>query len=88
MRTTVRIEDDLLRELKRQAHTERTSLTEIVNQVIRKGLTTKKNGRAMKRPFRQKTYAMGPPLVDLTKALALAGQLEDEETINKLERRK
>lgn len=37
-------------------------------------------------PFVQRTFSMGPPLVDLTKANKLAGDLEDEEIIAKLRR--
>ena len=36
------------------------------------------------RPFKQRTVAMGEPRVDLDKALALASQLEDEDTIARL----
>jgi hypothetical protein len=88
MRTTLRIEDDLLRELKRQAEAERTSVTKLVNHVIRRGLMASTKSRVSNRRFRQKTFSMGPPLVDLTKALALAAALEDEETLNKLARGK
>jgi hypothetical protein len=84
MRTTVRIDDDLLRDLKQRAKIEKTSLTEVVNQVIRNGLKPRPAADRSPRRFRQKTHSMGPPLVDITKALALAAELEDEEIIRKL----
>ena len=84
MRTTVRIDDDLLRDLKMKAQRQGTSLTKLLNEVIRCGLTQPARPRRKTGRFRQKTHDMGPPLVDLTKALALAGQLEDEEIIKKL----
>ena len=36
------------------------------------------------KPFRQYTFDMGLPLVDLTKANALAAELEDQESIAKV----
>lgn len=87
MRTTVRIDDDLLRELKRQAHQENASLTQLVNQAIRRGLAPEAKKRRTPK-FRQATFAMGPPLVNLDKSLALADALEDEEVMRKLALRK
>ena len=84
MRTTVRIDDDLLRDLKQRAQHEKCSLTSIVNKVIRHGLRSREASGRTSKPFRQKTYRMGPPLVDVAKALALAAQLEDEEIVRKL----
>jgi hypothetical protein len=84
MRTTLRIDDDLLRDLKHRAHHEKTSLTELVNRVIRRGMSDIPSANT-RRPFRQETHDMGVPLVDITKALALAAELEDQEIIRKLE---
>jgi hypothetical protein len=84
MRTTVRIDDDLLRELKQRAQKEKTSMTTMINQVIRRGMKAPANPGIKARRFRQRTFDMGVPLVDLTKALALAAQLEDEEILKKL----
>jgi hypothetical protein len=84
MRTTVRIDDDLLRDLKQRARSEKTSLAKLVNETLRRGLAAASQSKSRKIPYREKTYSMGPPLVDLTKALALAAQLEDEEIIKKL----
>jgi hypothetical protein len=83
MRTTVRIDDDLLRDLRGRAQAEQTSLTRIVNDALRLGLSAVAKTKSKKR-FRQRTSNMGPPLVDITKALQLAGQLEDEEILSKL----
>jgi hypothetical protein len=88
MRTTVRIDDDLLRDLKQRAQREKTSLTRLLNNVIRCGMKGGDPSTKPNRRFRQRTHDMGPPLVDLTKALALAAQLEDEEKIKKFARGK
>ncbi len=86
MRTTTRIDDVLLDELREKARREKTSLTEVLNQVLRSGLASSRNPRRAR--HRQKTYPMGPPSQDLRKALALAARLEDEETVAKLRLRK
>jgi predicted transcriptional regulator len=84
MRTTVRIDDDLMRDLKQLAQRNKTSLTKLLNRVIRRGLKQSEPRTQQRRRFRQKTFDMGPPRMDLTKALALAAQLEDEEIIKTL----
>lgn len=84
MRSTVRIDDDLMTELKTRAHAESVSLTRMLNRTLRAGLTRREpNGQHTGR-FKQKTVSMGRPTVDLDKALALAVQLEDEEIARKL----
>jgi hypothetical protein len=40
---------------------------------------------ARQKPFVQKTYACGAELVDITHALALADELEDQERLRKME---
>jgi hypothetical protein len=87
MRTTLRIDDDLMRELKRRAQAEDLSLTQLINRLLRVAVETP-GGRRSRRPYRQRTVSMGTPAVDLNKALALAGDLEDEETLRKLALRK
>jgi len=87
VRTTVRLDDDLLRDLKDRAHREGTSLTRLLNSLLRAGL------RAGRRPsprgrYKEKTTSMGTPAADLDKALALAALLDDEESIRKLRLRK
>jgi hypothetical protein len=88
MRSTFRIDDDLLEELREQAHRERVSLTLLLNRVLRSGLQTKQ-GRAPRRlRYREDTHAMGAPRADLRKALALAAAIEDEEIVRKMTLRK
>ena len=88
MRSTVRIDDDLMIELEARAHAESVSLTRILNRTLRAGLARPRPDAARRRPFRQKTAAMGQPTADLDKALALAARLEDEEAARKLSLRK
>ena len=88
MRTTVRIDDDLLRELKLRAEREEVSLTKLLNRLLRLGVETLRLGETTPKRYREPPIAMGLPKVDLTKALALTGQLEDDETVEKIRRRK
>lgn len=76
MRTTLTLDDDtaaLVHKLMRQKN---ISFKAAVNEAIRRGLSSSaKNEAVVKTP----TQAMGKPKVSLSKALQLAGQLEDEE---------
>lgn len=87
MRTTLRIDDDLLERLKARADREKLSLTRLVNRVIRAGLATP-DGVEDKPVHAEKTFEMGEPGFDLTKAGYLAAVVEDEEIIRKLSLRK
>ncbi len=88
MRTTVRIDDELLLRLREQAAREHISLTRLLNRTVRAGLQTSPKRAPRKRPYREKTHPMGAPLVGLDKALALAGRLEDDEILRKMMLRK
>ena len=81
MRTTLRIDDDLLRELKKRATREGLSLSELVNLALRQSLLTEGRPR---RVFRQKTRNLGRPCFDVTKANAVAAELEDQALLRKL----
>jgi hypothetical protein len=80
VRTTVTLDDDLLARLRQVAHERGISFKEAINEAVRGGLD---NPPGAKR-FRVRPRNMGPARVDLTKALRLAGQMEDEQIIRKL----
>jgi len=83
MRTTLRIDDDLLNRLKSRAESEGISMTRLVNRVIRAGLAS--SDRVADEPaYAEETFDMGEPAIDLTRARTLAAMLEDEEIIGKL----
>ena len=84
MRTTVNIADDVLRDLRELSRSRQISLTATVSEVLRAGLAQISKPERRRR-CREKTYDMGVPKVDLTKALQLAAALEDEETLRKME---
>ena len=83
MRTTVTLDDDVAVKLKRLASERDISFKEALNSSVRRGI---ERGEAKARPYRlppaQRMEAR--PGVNLDKALQLAGELEDAETMRKL----
>jgi hypothetical protein len=88
MRTTLTLEDRLLRELKALAHETNAPFKDVVEKALREGLRAMRAGPRAK-PYRGKTFRMGRPSgVNLDKALDLAAVGEDEELSRKMVLRK
>jgi hypothetical protein len=87
VRTTINIDDDLIRQLKREAHRLHTPLRRLVNTALRHGLADSTPRRA-KMAYSCPTFALGTPRVQLDQALALAASLEDAEVLHELDLRK
>jgi hypothetical protein len=86
MRTTVTLDPDVAEQLKAIARRRNVSFKVALNDAVRGGLAA---GRGGSRPYKVPERPMGlRPGIDLTKALQLAGELEDEEIIRKMELRK
>lgn len=86
MRTTVTLDPDVEAKVRAAMRERSVSFKVAVNDSIRAGLT---GPAPAARRFRMTTAPLGVrPGVNLDKALALAGELEDEETLRKLELRK
>jgi hypothetical protein len=86
MRTTVTLDPDIAARLNKLAEERGTSFKATINATLRAGLEA---GEVGSKRYREVTRSLGvQPGIDLTKALRLAGQLEDEETLHKLELRK
>lgn len=86
VRTTVSLDPDVAAKLRQLAAERKMSFKSAVNSALRAGLEA---GRAPSRPYHEVTADLGVhATVNLTKALRLAAELEDEETIRKLELRK
>lgn len=81
MRTTVTLDDDLAARLRDVAHERGVPFKAAINDAIRAGLDHPRQPRA----FRVEPKDMGEPRVDLTKALQLAGEMEDAEIIRKMQ---
>ena len=79
MRTTVRLDDDLLREAKVRAAEQGITLTQLIDESLRERLSTrsqpKKSG-----PFRLRSYGKGGtrPGVDLTDNRAVRDLMDED----------
>lgn len=82
MRTTVTLDPDVEQLVKRAMSERGLSFKEAVNGAIRDGAMPRRVGGPADLP----TYDLGAPLVDISKALRLAGELEDEELASRLAR--
>jgi antitoxin component of RelBE/YafQ-DinJ toxin-antitoxin module len=85
MRTTLRLDDDLVIELRKRARELGVTLSEVVNLALRQA---RKSERRPSRPFRQRTRDLGRPSFDVTKANAAAAALEDDAILRKVGRRR
>ena len=82
MRTTVTLEPDVEAFVRRAMRERRLTFKEAVNQAIRAGMTPRRDVPAPPFP----THDLGEALIDVTKALRLAGELEDHELAARLPR--
>jgi hypothetical protein len=84
MRTTLTIDDALLRQLRQKALDSGTPFKQVVNDTLRAGL--KQAALPQREPYRCPSFSVGAlaPGVDLTKANQLAAALEDDLLIEKL----
>ncbi len=88
MRTTVTLDPDLAAKLRSLARERGVSFKEALNSALRRGLM--EDGPRTNRPYRLPVTRRLElrPGIDLEHAVRLAGELEDAETIRKLELRK
>ena len=85
MRTTVTLDEDVATQLQRLTRERGISFKEVINATLRQGLGSTHEPRR----YRLKARPLGlRPGIDLTHALRLAADLEDEEIIRKLRQRK
>jgi hypothetical protein len=87
MRTTVTLDPDVEALLRKAMRARGEPFKQVINAAIRDGLGAERSRRASRR-FRQRTFRLGTPLVDLTKALSLAAELEDSGTVARMPRRR
>lgn len=83
MRTTVTLDPDVAAKLKQVVRERGVTFKEALNSSVRRGL---EGGGAKPRPYRLPPARdmRARPGVNLDKALQLAGELEDAETIRKM----
>lgn len=78
MRTTITLDPDVEALLKQAMRERGRPFKQVLNDAVRSALATPANPPP---PFRQQVFSMGRPRIDLTKALALAGELDDQDTL-------
>jgi hypothetical protein len=83
MRTTVTLDPDVAAKLKQAARERGISFKEALNSSVRRGF---ERGEAKSKPYRLPPARRleAKPGVNLVKALQLAGEMEDAETIRKM----
>lgn len=88
MRTTLTIDDRIVKALKDLAHRSNRPFKEVVNETLRAGLSAKEERKA--KPYVVRPASLGGPLpgINLDKALALADAIEDQEIVAKMQLRK
>jgi len=86
MRTTVTLDPDVAAKLKEEAARQKTSFKDVLNTSVRRGLRA---GTPTAEPYRLRPRPLrARPGVDLDRALAMAGELEDAEVLRRLSLRK
>lgn len=81
MRTTVTLDSDTEHLIRQRMKDKGVSFKRALNDAIREGA-----GASVREPYESPTFDLGVPSVDLTKALRLAGELEDEHLIGRMRR--
>jgi hypothetical protein len=85
LRTTVTLDADVMRLLKRAMHERDLSFKQALNDAVRAGaVALSAQAQTKLEPPHWKVYDMGVPLVDLTKANALLGDMEAQDFIAKM----
>lgn len=82
MRTTVSLDPDTRQLVERAMRERGVTFKDAVNEAIRAGLGARPQGDGI--PTYTPPRALGPARTDLTKALALAARLEDDELARRL----
>ncbi len=75
MRTTVTLDPDVAEFVKRTMREHGMTFKQAITEAIRAGIA----GGSRPSPRKFPTHDLGEPLVDVTKALRLAGEMEDQE---------
>ena len=80
MRTTITLDPEAKALVEKAMREQKRSFKEIVNEAIIRGLAGQHAGSPVQLPV----HDMGKPLINLDKALQIAGELEDQEILRKM----
>ena len=88
MRTTLTLEPDVAREIKARMAAQKSTMKQVVNDALRRGLAAVDSAPAMK-PFRVEPHSFGlRPGIDPDKLNQLVDELEVQEYVAKMKRDK
>jgi len=87
MRTTLTLDPEVHAALQEAAFKSGRSFKATVNDVLRAGLAKQPRAHGRRSPPDFPVYSMGRPMVELTKAAALAAELDDQDFVAKFGRR-
>jgi hypothetical protein len=87
MRTTVTLDPDVETLLRHAVRDSGVPFKQVLNDAVREGLRVRGAGGGASRAFRQRTFNLGKPRVDLTRANALADQLGDDALLSRMRAR-
>jgi hypothetical protein len=85
MRTTVTLDPDVEAMLRKEMRRRHEPFKQVLNNAVRAGLRAMKQSEQLFEPL---TFDMGKPRLDLTKAAALAAELEDDALVERYLRSK
>jgi len=78
MRTTVTLDDDVTVQLERLRQARKSSLKDIVNEALRRGLRDMTAPRPRRKAFHTQAFHMGKPLINLDNVAEALAYLEGE----------
>ena len=79
MRTTLTIDEDVAVQLERLRRAREASLTDVVNEALRRGLREMSAPQKKRKPFRTQASHMGKPLINLDNVAEVLAYLEGED---------
>jgi hypothetical protein len=78
MRTTLTLDDDVAVQLDRLRRARDANLKDLVNEALRLGLREMTAKSKKRKPFRTRTYDMGPPLINIDNVAEAIAYAEGE----------
>jgi hypothetical protein len=78
MRTTLSLDDDVTVQLERLRRARNSSLKNIVNEALRRGLRDMSAPPQRRKAFRTRTFHMGKPLINIDNVAEALAYLEGE----------
>jgi len=78
MRTTLSLDDDVTVQIERLRRARNSSLKDIVNEALRRGLRDMSAPARRRKAFRTRAFRMGKPLVNLDNVAETLAHLEGE----------